>query len=147
MRMCHAMLHALFGIPDNNIRIRAFQQRALARVETKYFRRVRAGIRHKLVRSDLPRPHSKRPHDWHTILDSWQSIRDFREVIFSEFLTGDGDLASFIDDGPGPVKIEGTMIRTYGLQKASGQPFPQARVILLRSHGWRTDPLGAICTA
>jgi hypothetical protein len=68
-----------------------------------------------LIRGDLSGAHASGPHDRQAIFHTGQSIGDFCEIILPKLFAGDGDLAPFIDDGPGPVIKERTGPRD-GLQ-------------------------------
>ena len=146
MRLRHAILHALFWIPDHNVRISPRDKRSLARIQAEYFRWVRGRVRHELIRRDVPCLHAVGPHDGHAVFDPWQAVRDFCEIVRAEFLAWDGDLLAFINNWLRAIKEKRTMVRADGLQCPVVQTLPQPRIVFFGPHRRRADPLRAIGT-
>jgi len=111
MRMRQAILPFFSGSQMTISASEPVNQCAFARIQPKDLRGIRAHICHELIRCDLSGAHAVRPQDWHAVLDSGQAVWDLREIIFSQFFSGDGNLASFVDNRLASVVKEWAMIR------------------------------------
>ena len=134
MGVGQAIGHFLIRVPDHNVGIGAGKQGALARIQAEDFCRVRAVVGNELVGCNPARTHAGSPQYGQAVFDPGQSIRDFGEVIPAQLLAGDGNLVSFIDDGPRTIVKEWAVVRADRLQDTLRQALPQPGVILRRAH-------------
>jgi hypothetical protein len=86
------------------------------------------------------------PHDWQTILDTRQAVRNLGKVLCAKFLAGDGDLFSFVEDWLCAVEEEWTVVGADGLKRAFVKSLPQPRIVFLRAHRRGANPFRAIGT-
>src|SRR5260370_30233733 len=73
-------------IKDHQIRVTANCDRALARIETKEFRRRRGNEFHKAVHTEPPSGNAAGIDKAHAVLDSGTAVRYFGKIVAAQFL-------------------------------------------------------------
>lgn len=104
------------GVPDDDISVRPFEDRALLRVHVENLGNVRRGDRNKLVWRQPPRIHALGPEHRETLLQPPGSIGDEREALEAEALL---------------LRAEGGVIGRDHLQRPCGKACPQSILMLL----------------